>query len=179
MPRRRGTRDTYTGHGGQMAVMAELLLRGCNVAIPEVDVGTDVFAFRDDQEEVARIQVKTARGRRYKKGEGCSAQFDLPLKHLQAPDSPPLYYVLAVRLGERWADFLIIWRPLIERFWDQGRSFGTVSQGSGSLILTVQFRPDGVRCGQVDLTPFRNAWDQLPPLRPSAATLSGDEEPSP
>ena len=32
-------RGAYTGRSGQMAVIAELLNRGCNAAIPEVDVG--------------------------------------------------------------------------------------------------------------------------------------------
>jgi hypothetical protein len=45
-----------------MAVMGERLHRKCKVAIPYVDVGTDVFAFRDDREDVARILVKTATG---------------------------------------------------------------------------------------------------------------------
>lgn len=40
-------RDLYVGRAGQLAVMAELLLRGYNVAIPEVDVGDDVFVVRD------------------------------------------------------------------------------------------------------------------------------------
>ena len=43
MAGQRGPRDTYTGRSGQMAVMAELLFRRCNAAIPEVDVGTDVL----------------------------------------------------------------------------------------------------------------------------------------
>ena len=33
----------YSGRAGQMAVMAEFLIRGYNVAIPEVDVGDDIF----------------------------------------------------------------------------------------------------------------------------------------
>jgi hypothetical protein len=68
MARQRGTRDMYTGRSGQMAVMAELLFRLCNAAIPEVDAGTDVFAFQDEREEVARVQVKTAQGERYRRG---------------------------------------------------------------------------------------------------------------
>jgi hypothetical protein len=39
---RRMTEALYNGRAGQLAVMAELLLRGWNVAIPEVDVGDDV-----------------------------------------------------------------------------------------------------------------------------------------
>ena len=52
----------FSGASGQMAVKGELLHRQCNAAVPHVDVGTDLFAFRDDREEVARIQVKTADG---------------------------------------------------------------------------------------------------------------------
>jgi hypothetical protein len=38
----------------QLAVMAELLRRKCNAAMPEVDVGADVFAFLEDREEVVQ-----------------------------------------------------------------------------------------------------------------------------
>ena len=38
---KRGTQ--YTGRAGHLAVMAELLIRGWNTAIPEVDVGDDIF----------------------------------------------------------------------------------------------------------------------------------------
>jgi hypothetical protein len=54
--RQRGTDDSFTGRAAQLAVMAELLRRRCNAAIPEVDLGTDVFAFKDDREEVVRLQ---------------------------------------------------------------------------------------------------------------------------
>jgi hypothetical protein len=73
---------TFTGASGQMAVIGELLQRGCNAAIPQVDVGTDVFAFRDDGEDVARIQVKTARAKWRKKGRGYSATFGVPMAKL-------------------------------------------------------------------------------------------------
>ena len=77
---------TWTGHSGQNAVKAELLFRQCNVAVPEVDLGTDVFAFRDARPEMARIQVKTAQGRRYKNEAGYSATFHVPLKQLEIPE---------------------------------------------------------------------------------------------
>lgn len=35
--------NLYVGRAGQMAVMSEFLVRGYNVAIPEVDVGDDIF----------------------------------------------------------------------------------------------------------------------------------------
>jgi hypothetical protein len=164
MARQRGAKDVYTGRSGQMAVVAELLSRRCNVAIPEVDVGTDVFAFLDDRDEVARIQVKTAQAERYKKGAGCSAQFLLPMRQLRSPDRPPLYYVLAVRLEEKWADFLILSRSQLKGYWEGKHRFGTDNPQADSLTLTIQFRPATVFCGEVELTNYRNSWDRLPPL---------------
>jgi hypothetical protein len=109
--RQRGVGDTYTGRGGQLAIMAELLLLKCNVAIPEVDEGTDLFAFIERRPEVARLQVKTARARRYRSQEGYSAMLNIPVKEFHGPPpQPPVYYVLAARLNEEWADFIVIGR---------------------------------------------------------------------
>lgn len=38
----------FTGRNGQLALMAEFLIRQLNVAIPEVDVGDDIVVVRDD-----------------------------------------------------------------------------------------------------------------------------------
>ena len=38
----------YLGKAGHMAVMSEFLTRGWNVAIPEVDIGDDIFVVQDD-----------------------------------------------------------------------------------------------------------------------------------
>ncbi len=165
MARQRPTQASYTGFSGQMAVMAELLARCCNTAVPVVDVGTDVFAFLDEQEAVTRIQVKTGRGQRYKGEDGYRAPFDIPLKQLTQPDTPRLFYALAVRLGDVWGDFLIIPRRQLARYWNSGRKFGTENKASGNLVLTVQFRPLAVSCGEVNLTEFRNAWGSLPPIQ--------------
>jgi hypothetical protein len=156
---------TYTGRSGQMAVMAELLFRQCNVAIPEVDWGTDVFAFLDDREEVARVQVKASQGERYKQEEGYSVQFDIPIKQLISPDTPPLYYALAARLGDQWMDFLVISRSELSDYCYGQRRFGTENKASGNWVLTVQVRPTSVLCGEVDLAAYRNAWVRLPPVR--------------
>lgn len=49
----------YLGKAGQFAVMAECLMRGFNVAIPEVDIGDDLFVVNDQSGNYRRIQVKT------------------------------------------------------------------------------------------------------------------------
>src|SRR5947209_1891397 len=100
----------YTGRSGQLAVMAELLLRGCTVADPEVDVGEDVFTFRDGKPEVTRIQVKTANATPLQEGGHYAARTSVPLPQLRTLDRPELYYVFAIRLADRWVDFLLIGR---------------------------------------------------------------------
>lgn len=171
----------FSGGSGQMVVMGELLQRKCNAAVPHIDVGTDVFAFRDDREDVARIQVKTAVGRPYRNREGYSARFGIPMKQLKRNDAPPLFYALVVRLDNGWGSFIIISRARLQEFWAAG--LGSENERSGDLELHIQFRPgeqggeagqgEAVHagewralCGAFDLTDFLNAWESLPPLKP-------------
>ena len=72
----------YTGRAGHLAVMAELLLRGWNTAIPEVDVGDDIFVVRDSDGNMHRVQVKTAVAKTLKSGH--SAHFNLSLSQLSS-----------------------------------------------------------------------------------------------
>ncbi len=50
----------YIGKAGHLAVMAEFLMRGWNVAIPEVDTGDDIFVVQDENGTLRRVQVKTS-----------------------------------------------------------------------------------------------------------------------
>jgi hypothetical protein len=45
----------YFGKAGHLFVMSEFLLRGWNVAIPEVDVGDDIFVVKDFNGELVTI----------------------------------------------------------------------------------------------------------------------------
>lgn len=167
---------TFTGGSGQMAVIGELLHRKCNAAIPHVDVGMDVFAFQDDREELARIQVKTAPGEPYKKGKGYHVEFRIPIDQLKRTDAPPLFYALTVRLANGWGSFIVISRDKLQKMWAAG--CGSNSK-SGKLKLYVQYRPDEATaeneqklkalCGKFDLTDYLNAWESLPPLKPIPA----------
>jgi hypothetical protein len=167
-----------------MAVMGELLHRKCNAAVPHVDIGTDVFAFRDDREEVARIQVKTASGKRYKKGKGYTADFRIPIDHLERSDAPALFYALAVRLDNGWGSFVVISRAQLEELWNTGcgSEIENKKTKKSELRLYIQFRydedadaggnePDSEQklkalCGEFDLTNYIDAWESLPPLKP-------------
>ena len=163
----RGSDDTFTGRAAQLAVMAELLRFRCNAAIPEVDLGTDVFAFKDDREEVVRIQVKACTAPLiYADGAGYSAKFALPMRQFRRlDDRPPLFYALAVLRDEKWADFLVVSRARLQSYYNGKTKFGSLNKRNDDLEITVEFRAK-VECSGQELTDCRNAWHSLPPLQP-------------
>ena len=155
----------YTGRSGQLTVMAELLSQGCNVAIPEIDVGEDVFAFQDGQRAVDRIQVKTGtKVKRLKKG-GYAADVTVELRQLRELDDPELYYVFPIRLEQRWTDFVVISRPDLYAF-HENEGVGYSNAQAGELQLHLIFRSnESLMCSGQDLRAFRNAWHRLPVLQ--------------
>ena len=44
--------NLYVGRAGQMAVISEFLIRGWNVAVPEVDIGDDLLVIKDQNMDV-------------------------------------------------------------------------------------------------------------------------------
>jgi hypothetical protein len=152
--------NLYTGRSGQLAVMAVLLQRGYNVAIPEVDVGDDIFVVRDADGKLTRVQVKAsmARGRtRY------SGNFHIPLAQLREAHDPDLVFVFAIHYEGYWREFVVIEsRELYGLRVSLG--IGRLDQGGTRLSLRLSFGPTDVTCGGVNLQPYRNNWDRWPPI---------------
>ncbi|PWK27787.1 hypothetical protein LV89_01194 [Arcicella aurantiaca] len=146
----------YFGKAGHLFVMSEFLLRGWNVAIPEVDVGDDIFVVKDFNGELVRVQVKTSKAI-YLKNGGYTAQFKLSLKQLR--DSiKEVSYVLVVREIENWNQPIII---------DQETLLGLYeNQSSGSeykdnLTLRLTFKNGKVTNKQIDLTEYQNNFEDF------------------
>ena len=96
-----------------MAVLSEFLYRLINVAVPEVDVGEDVFVVKEQDEAVTRVQVKHSKADGQQNGSYV-AQFFLPWEQFDRPDdTPALVYVLAVRYADRWTDFIVVRRSIL------------------------------------------------------------------
>jgi hypothetical protein len=151
--------NLYVGRAGQLAVMAEFLLRGWNVALPEVDVGDDVFVVKDEGGDLSRIQVKTANSRRF--GIGYAATFAVGLPQLKTPRVPDLFYVFVVRHASAWGPYVIFPRdPLLQEH--VLHRVGSVS--SGKLVLRLVYENEQVRCGKRDLSAYRNNWSKWPAL---------------
>lgn len=149
--------NLYTGRAGHLAVMAELLLRGWNTAIPEVDVGDDIFVVHDSQGDLRRVQVKTALARPLQVGH--SAQFNLSLSQLQTSMTPEVTYIFAVRLCDRWDSFVVIDREILD---EEHSSYRLGSGSTDRLVLRLRFKGISVTCKRRDLSQYRNNWTAFP-----------------
>ena len=150
----------FTGRSGQLAVMAEFLHRELNVAIPEVDIGDDIVVVRDDNDEVTRVQVKTANAAELKSGGRFTAQFNVPLNQLEkGPEN--LVYAFVVRRNGRWEEFVIIRRSILYLL-HTTHSLGSLNS-DGNVILHVSFDADEITSKGLNLHSFRSQFEPWPP----------------
>lgn len=124
----------HLGRAGQFAAMAEILARGWNVAIPEVDLGDDVFVAQDDGARLTRVQLKTTIAEPGPGGKWRANSITLPRRQLLRDNEPvPLTYVFAVRTEHQW-QFVIVSREDLRALWDdfQAERPSTTAQGEMS-----------------------------------------------
>jgi hypothetical protein len=152
----------YLGKAGQLAVMAELAVRNYNVAIPEVDVGDDIFVVGDASGRLWRIQVKTARATVHRDGS-LRAQFSVSRRQLMRPIEPELHFSFAIRHAERWHSFINIVQDDLQEILRQIDA--RAGSEDGKLMFTLRCTPDSVLCGRVDLQRYRDNWEPWPVLR--------------
>jgi hypothetical protein len=152
--------NLYVGRAGQMAVMAEFLLRGWNAALPEVDVGEDVFVVKDETGELWRVQVKTATAKPLQ--AGYFVQFNVSLSQLLTRRNPDLVYVFAIRSREGWEPFIVIGRGELAL---QHEEHGVGSTSRNDLILRFSIQDSQLRCSDRDFLPYRNNWSRWPVIR--------------
>ncbi|MFN8489667.1 MAG: hypothetical protein U0350_18935 [Caldilineaceae bacterium] len=141
-----------------MAVMAEFLVRGYNVAVPEVDIGDDIFVVKDRDGEYSRVQVKAAIAT--KTSIGYSARYAIKFSQMKLPSSPETWFVFANRLEERWRSFVVISRPELNALYIQNQ-FGALNQ-NGSLSLYLSYSDATVICSGQDFSHYLNNWSAWP-----------------
>lgn len=151
--------NLYIGRAGHLAAIAEFLSRGWNAAIPEVDVGDDVFVVRDSDGDLRRVQVKTSRAKLRQKG--WSALFSLSRQQVVTGVTPELYYVFVVRFKEKWENFVVVSRVTLA----DEHLLNDVGHVRGSL-LTLYLTWDGVqlKCKTWDMTRFMDSWTAFPEI---------------
>lgn len=150
----------YTGRAGQLAVMAEFLVRGYNVAIPEVDVGDDIFVVSDASGDYSRVQVKTTFVK--PTGYGYSGRYYLKLSQLEQQSFPETWYVFANRLDREWVSFFVVSRQeLYEKYIDY--EIGSVSNRD-MIALYLSYSEGVVTCSGQDLSNCLNNWVRWPQI---------------
>lgn len=153
--------NLYLGKAGQLATMSYFLLRGWNVATPEVDVGDDLFVVEDEKGIFFRVQVKAAQSVSRKTGFG--AKFSLPLKQLRKEIDPEVYYVFLTNRYDEWMNKIIVPRSaLFARF--QKNNIGSVVGDNLLLYFTYEDTKGvtKVMCSGVDFSEFYNNFEDFP-----------------
>ncbi|HRW07982.1 MAG TPA: hypothetical protein P5121_22930 [Caldilineaceae bacterium] len=140
--------------------MAEFLIRGYNVAVPEVDVGDDIFVVKDSSGDYARVQVKTALAAETR--NGYSARYTVRFSQLEVQSVPEIWYIFANRLTNRWVSFVVISRQDLYDLYDL-YGIGSLNR-TGLLSLYFAYSADSVVCSGQNLGSFLNNWDDWPPI---------------
>lgn len=153
--------NLYLGKAGHLLVMSELLVRGWNVATPEVDRGDDIFVVQDIKGELKRIQVKTATGKELKIGH--SAKFNLRVDQLRTAFTPDLHYVFVMRRNTAyWNDFIIISRFELDNY----HQLNSIGSTKGNMLqLQIRISKSRSYCSDVDFTPYINNWKNFPEIK--------------
>lgn len=147
----------YLGKAGHLTGMAEFLTRGWNVAIPEVEIGDDIFVVQDDNGTLRRVQVKTSisTGRQ----NSFSGQFNVPLTQLRNISNIPVHYVFIVRNDEQWTKPVVIRQDYLLTLF-QNDNIG--SEYNGNLNLYFSYSIDKVECSGYDLTKYVSDYADFP-----------------
>jgi len=131
----------YMAKAAHLAVMAELAARDYNVAMPEIDIGDDIFAVNDTSGNFWRVQVKYGKLKVQKKS--IAAIFSCREDQLQKPDTPELYYVFVFRTDDGWR-YVVFSRDSLNTHYKsngfgtrfiQVRQHGTDLEGTGRMCL--------------------------------------------
>ena len=146
----------YLGKAGHMMAVAEFLIRGWNVGIPEVDVGNDIFVVEDASGKLRRVQVKTSTSTVRK--NGFSGQFNVPLTQLREIRNP-IHYVFVVRNKDHWTKPVIIRQDNLR---DHFQNDNIGSEHNGFLNLYFSYTADKVECSGLDLSKYVSDFTDFP-----------------
>jgi len=151
--------NQYLGKAGHLAVMAEFLILGWNVAIPEVDMGDDIFVVQDSNGTLRRVQVKTSSAT--KRRLGYSAQFYLNEANLRRVSNIYVNFVFLVRIGDEWSKPVIIRQDYLIDLFDN-KKIGSAKDGN--ITLYFSYAGGNVKCSGVDLTAFVRDFTEFPQI---------------
>jgi hypothetical protein len=148
----------HVAKAGHLVVMSEFLLRGYNVAMPEVDTGDDIFVVEDQEGQLWRIQVKTAIGKPMR--NGCRAKFSIDTRQIYQKKKPDLFFLFAVRLERSW-EYLLLARNELQT---EHRNHGIGSASGDNVLITLRLTAQNAICSGRDWQAWRDNWSEWPEI---------------
>ncbi len=159
---RNGVRDTFFGRAGEMAVMSELLTRGWNVAVPEIDIGDDVFVVRDSNGEFKRVQVKSANAQQQNKS--IAFQISISYVRLSTPVTPELSLVFPIRLYDKWILFVVITRNELYELYENSNIGRINKSGNINFRFKYDVKSNILIINKLDVSHYLNNWKSFPKI---------------
>lgn len=151
--------NQYLGKAGHLNVMSEFLMLGWNVAIPEVDIGDDIFVVQDDNGTLRRVQVKTSTSTI--RNESFSGQFSVSVKNLRNVSNILVHYIFLVRHNDQWSKPVIIRQDyLLDHF--ENNAVG--SEVKGNITFYFSYTNEKVECSGSDFTKYIKDFTDFPKI---------------
>lgn len=147
----------YLGKAGHLAIMSEFLTLGWNVAIPEVDIGDDIFVVQDENGTLRRVQVKTSTST--VRNNSFSGQFNIPLAQLKNIANILVHYVFVIRHNNQWTQPIVIRQDYLLDHW-QNDKIG--SEHENNLKLYLSYSNGKVECSGLDLSKYVSDFSDFP-----------------
>ncbi len=151
--------NQYLGKAGHLNVMSEFLMLGWNVAIPEVDIGDDIFVVQDDNGTLRRVQVKTSTSTARK--ESFSGQFSISVKNLRNISNILVHYIFLVRHNDEWSKPVIIRQDYLL---DQFENNEVGSEAKGHITFYFSYTNGKVECSGQDFTKYIKDFTDFPKI---------------
>jgi hypothetical protein len=139
--------------------MSEFLMLGWNVAIPEVDIGDDIFVVQDDNGTLRRVQVKTSTSTSRK--DSFSGQFSVSVKNLQNISNIPVHYVFIVRHNDEWSKPVIIRQDYLLNHFENNK---VGSESKGNITFYISFKAGKTECSGQDFTGYIKDFTDFPKI---------------
>jgi hypothetical protein len=146
----------YMGKGAENLVVAELLFRGFNAQILQVDEGIDVFATNLKKNAIYLIQVKYT----YFKEAISSRSIALTVSSFEKNKKGNVFYIFVLEHENKVRNFLIIPFQILDLVINTGSISSPITAKKINLNITYKGEED-VHIGSNDMSRYLNAWDVL------------------
>lgn len=158
-------KDLYTGLAGELSVRSEFVLLGWNVAVPEIDVGTDTFVIDDKNNESQRVQVKTTYVKKSSLGWSCGVNFKKNKLRPGLFDVDYAIFALRDKENNKWNSHVIFkMDDLYSVITEAGYE---IFENDSNLRIPIRYsiKNNAYFIKSVDISPKINDWSHWPEIQ--------------